>query len=174
MIKKIIDYFKIGSFNDYWKPYGGFLSIKESVYSKWALLITLLVIIFGNTDKWYEKTLNILPDLLGFSIGTFAILLALGDTFFWKCLIKESEENISEYSVINSTFVHFIFIQILAVIYALFCEFLTINNLIMNLIGIFLLVYAILLALAATFAILKVSKWYEDFLFYQKGKNNDK
>jgi hypothetical protein len=157
---------KIPSFILYWENYGGFKAIFSSPYFLFSLLLTLVVVIFGESDKWYEYTLNILPDILGFSIGSFAILISLGNNEFRKklSLVGTKQTSPTPFMIINSSFVHFIFIQILAILTALISKLLNIENFIIFFLGILLLIYAIMSTLAATLVILKFSFWYQEFL----------
>ena len=163
--------FKIPTFNLYWENYGGLKAVLSSPYFMISLLLTVFVVIFGSSEKWYEHTLNILPDVLGFSIGSFAILIALGDNKFRQKLSAINEEETSTpFMVINSSFVHFIFIQILAILIALISQLMGLENFIFFFIGIFFLIYAIMSTLAATLVILQFSLWYQDFLNHTKNK----
>jgi hypothetical protein len=106
--------------------------------------------------------LSILPNLLGFSIGAYAVVLVLGNGDFWKFIAEYSEDNL--FMNINSSFVHFIFIQVTAILFALLSKGLSLDNHIASFIGILLLIYAILTAFAASMAILELSKHYQKFL----------
>ena len=165
---------KIPTFTLYWENYGGFKAIVSSPYFMISLLLTILVVVFGESKGWYEHTLNILPDILGFSIGSFAILISLGDNKFRKKLSAEKDgQKSTPFMIINSSFVHFIFIQIVAILFALISQILVLENIIFFFIGMFLLIYAVLLTLAATLVILKFSLWYQDFLNSEKEGTNE-
>jgi hypothetical protein len=160
---------KINSFKLYWESYGGFKEILRSPYFRISIIISVLLTAFGRIEQWYELPLTILPNILGFSIGAYAILLALGDNKFWKLLANKKKKNEkTPYMIINGTFVHFIFVQVLAIIYALSGKILCLNNYIFAIIGIFFLVYAILCALASTLAVLKLADWYQTYLQNEK------
>ncbi|HDV1994505.1 TPA: hypothetical protein RHX29_004600, partial [Escherichia coli] len=65
-----------------------------------------------------------MPNLLGFSLGGFAMWIAIGDEAFKKIITgdEESENGEVEYSPymsVNATFVHFILLQLLTIITAL-------------------------------------------------------
>ena len=164
---------KIPTFTLYWENYGGFKAILSSPYFMISLLLTIFIVTFGASVKWYEHTLNILPDILGFSIGSFAILISLGDNKFRKKLSAEKDNQKSTpFMIINSSFVHFIFIQIIAILFALISQIVELENIVFFFIGIFLLIYALVLTLAATLVILKFSLWYQEFLNNEReGKN---
>ncbi|PLY08375.1 MAG: hypothetical protein C0625_01955 [Arcobacter sp.] len=159
---KLFDYLKIKSFSTYWDNYGGFAAIVSSPYFRISILISLIIIMFGSTEKWYDLPLNVLPNLLGFSIGAYAVVLVLGNGDFWKFIAQDNQDNL--FMQINSSFVHFIFVQVVSIIFALICESLSTTNSLIAFIGYFLLIYAIFTAFAATLAILEVSKYYQVFL----------
>jgi len=160
---------KIPTFNLYWENYGGFKAVVSSPYFIISLLLTIFVSIFGTSEKWYEHTLNVLPDILGFSIGSFAILISLGDNKFRKKLsVEKNDTKSTPFMIINSSFVHFIFIQIVAIMVALISQLLDLDNIIFFFIGIFFLIYAVVSTLAATLVILQFSLWYQDFLNNEK------
>lgn len=163
---KLIEYLKIKSFGTYWINYGGFKAIVTSPYFYISILISIFIVLFGNTDKWYDLPLNILPNLLGFSIGAYAVVLVLGNGDFWKFIAVETQNNL--FMKINSSFVHFIFIQVVSIIFSLICQSLEVESFIFSFLGFFLLIYAILTAFAATLAILEISKYYQAFLSIKK------
>jgi hypothetical protein len=162
MIKKILNYFKIKSFNTYWNNYGGFNAIWASPYFKISLLLSAIINTFGSYDKWFDLPLSILPNLLGFSIGAYAVVLVLGNGDFWKFIAEYSKDNL--FMNINSSFIHFIFVQVTAILFALLSKGLSLEHYIASFFGILLLIYAILTAFAASMAILELSKHYQNFL----------
>ena len=64
-------------FASYWSKYGGFKSLLLSPYFQTAILITLLTVgfWFGISTKWWERVISVIPNLLGFTLGGFAIFL---------------------------------------------------------------------------------------------------
>jgi hypothetical protein len=174
MLHKILESLKINSFDTYWINYGGFEEIYKSAYFKISIILSIILSIFGNTSCWFDLPLSILPNILGFSIGAYAILLALGNSNFWKILSqKENNNPKTPFMEINASFVHFIFIQILAIIFALIAKFLIFKSIIFVFLGLFLMIYAILSALASTLVILKLAQWYQDYLNKIKDNIND-
>lgn len=165
MLTDFIDLFYIKSFKTYWSNYGGFKEIIKSPYFKISIIISIVLSIFGEIKCWFNLPLNILPNILGFSIGAYAILLALGNSNFWKVLsTKENNDSKTPFMEINASFVHFIFIQILAILFALIAKLILLKNILFVFIGLFLMIYAILSALASTLVILKLAEWYQEYL----------
>jgi hypothetical protein len=100
----------------YFQAYGGWLALITSPYGYAALILTILCTgIWLKDQQASNLVVQIIPNLLGFSIGAFAILTAsvqgrLGKLLFQK--LEGSETSIIE--VVASTFLHFIVIQTLA------------------------------------------------------------
>lgn len=105
--------------------------------------------------------------------------LALGDEGF-KSLIagKSDTSDTSPYMAINAAFVHFIIIQIIAILLALACKnfyvpieessflfqylyIISSVSVFIYAISYFFFIYAVVSALAATFALLRGANWYD-------------
>ena len=176
--------FKI--FSEYWKKYGKLKGLVTSPYFSISVALTLLMLHYWLTEKWWETALNILPNIFGFSLGGYAVVLAFGDEKFREKLgTTKNNESVSAYLTISSTFAHFIIIQIIALILALLAKAFDfkylfndqIEKIIQILIpigygiGFFFFIYAILSALAATMGIFRISMWHNAFIEQQKQKD---
>lgn len=166
------DYIGIyNTFSSYFKAYGGLKAILSSPYFHLSFLFSTSLYVwvhcFGHSPGiiWYELSLSVLPNLLGFSIGAYAILLAVGDAGFWKLLHQRDadDQEDSIFMEINASLAHFVIVQVIALLVALISKLFCFSNLIIAFIGTTLLVYAILMAVAAVMAIFKISKWYQDY-----------
>ena len=167
----------------YWKAYGGFKALFTSQYFYSAIVISGALYPLWIEKPSHDLIITIMPSLLGFSLGGYALLLAIGDEDF-RAMISGTDESgePSPYMEVNSTFVHFILMQFLSLVVALFslayhkpldpsgwvAKLVTKQNIPIDWIAlgarfiIFdLFVYALLTALAATFAIFRVSSWYD-------------
>ena len=173
-------------FKRYWAAYGGFKALFASNYFYAAIVITALMFPAWVDKPWHDLVLAIMPNLLGFSLGGYALLIAIGDENFRSLISGVDEDEDGEHSPymeVNSTFVHFILMQLISLVYALFSSayYFTLDpngkmgQLIANynfpldevvLVGRFcgftLFIYALLTALAATLAIFRVSSWYDE------------
>ena len=74
------------SFFLYWRGYGGIIALLSSLYV-WLSLVITLIIAINNCDQqnlweWYENVINIIPSILGFALGGYAILVGFGDEKF--------------------------------------------------------------------------------------------
>jgi len=110
--------FKIMS--DYWSSYGGFRALISSPFFHLAVLITLISYDFWLKEDWWLTSIEILPNLIGFTLGGYAILLAFSDQRFLDIITHKLEgENTTPYIELNSSFVHFLILQISALLVSL-------------------------------------------------------
>ncbi|WP_241971160.1 hypothetical protein [Actinobacillus lignieresii] len=182
-----IGVFKI--FRYYWKSYGGVSALVLSPYLHLAILLLPLSYYQWTHRDWWDLSLAILPNLLGFSLGGFAIFLGLGDEVFRSILAtKDTNSKSSTYVVVSATFVHFIIVQALAIMFALiakslafypfwmtqeiFCYFKYITPIFWG-VGYLLLLYSITSMIAVVMAIFRCSKWYETFIEKDNNQQND-
>lgn len=176
-------------FNRYWVAYGGWKEILFSPYFHIAVLLTLALEHSWTNGEWWNTAITILPSLIGFSLGGFAIWLGFGDEKFRELISHQAEgEKTSPYIELSATFAHFIVIQLIALIGALIAQGMAFpldhGNWLASLIeasgmptnvipryvaplshflGFLLFIYALMTALAATLAVFRVSSWFEKF-----------
>jgi len=105
-----------------------------------------------------------LPDLLGFTLGGYAMLLAFGSERFLMVLSAAKNGDVSSFMKVNAAFVHFIVVQAVGVIYALICSAWSVKAGVFSFVGFVIFVYSLFSALAAAFAVLRLAKWYDKFL----------
>jgi hypothetical protein len=140
--------------------------------------------------------LAILPNLLGFTLGGYSIWLALGNTSLNEILAdkEESDEIPSEFMMVNASFVHFIFLQIICLFSLIFlkttsiqstlifsflgCNSNFINSLLwfssfFNWLTFFLFLYSILSMLGALFALLNIASVL-DILYRDSAKKKNR
>jgi len=150
----------------YWKYYGGFYELIRSPYLGFALVLTLLT--WNRLDSWDSLVIDIVPNILGFTLGGYAILLAFGDEKFLEFLINRDDDEEASYFIgLSTAFIHFIIVQTLAILTALIKKAFLLFS-ILNLLGVFLLYYSIFTALAAAFAIFGLFRIFHKF--YQSKK----
>ena len=167
----------------YWKAYGGFSALFTSHYFWLSFLVTLALFNIWTESEWWSIVLSVIPNLLGFSLGGFALWIAIGDDQFRKIIAsKEPTETVSIYAGVNANFVHFILLQVLALISALVAQAtnfsLPLDNWIVKnyystfrvlvfvstFIGFWIFIYAIFSALAATMGLFRVTYMYEMYI----------
>lgn len=169
-----------GIFSRYWHAYGGVKSLVKSVYFWGALVLTAVLYPLWSTGGWWNDVLSIMPSLLGFSLGGYAMWTAVGDDDFRRLISgPEKDGSPSPYMKMNAAFVHFIVLQFVSIVLALiakaydfevppeyflrrlFGQWFYDVCLLGSFIGYFVFVYALLTALAATFAVFRASSWYD-------------
>lgn len=193
-IKNNYSYFG-DTLKNYWNMYGGFNALLTSPYVHISLLITILLYRQWISPNWWDVVLDITPSILGFALGGYAILISFGDLKFHELISGSKDGNRSPYLGTSSNFVHFILVQIIALLTAVILktfysppikllivlfDYLNLPLMeIMNWIRLtlwagsfFLFVYSLLTALAATLQIFNVSRWLDKY--YQKNEDANK
>jgi hypothetical protein len=175
----------------YFKAYGGAAGLLRSPYLHLSVVVTGLSFHVWSQPGWWERPVSILPNVLGFSLGGFAIWLASGDEKFRSKLagrrvsisptgkpVTSPEE--SPYLAVSATFTHYVVVQVMCLIYSLVCMALNFtlpdDALVFQLvsreiwdrgtlfgaaIGYWLFIYAITLTLAAVLGLFRVSTWFD-------------
>ena len=178
----------MGVFNKYWSIYGGASALFRSRYLHVSIILTILLYPTWITHDWYNQVLSIIPNLLGFSLGGFAIFLALGDEKFRKIISGDgNKKNDSPFLSVNATFVHFILSQVIAIIMALLGKAydFEVENTIINsffytlkiffaFFSYLFFMYALMCVFAATLSLFRVSTWYDAYVTSDKSKKDDK
>ena len=142
----------------YWKVYGGFSALIRSPYVQISLLLTLLSSLakgysFGAT----EIAVGVLPNLLGFTVGAMAIVLAFSSAELFVSLAERGEPE-SFFIKLTANLVHFIGVQVLALtsgIAAKITDLKFFDPLVM-----FLLYYAVLVAFSAGLQLFQTASIY--------------
>ena len=107
-------------FSAYWSAYGGTRELLRSPYLHASFVILLVSWSVWNEPMWWQTVISVMPNIIGFSIGGFAVWLGFGDQDFRSLLIEtNNERGISAYESVNASFVHFILLEIGALISAL-------------------------------------------------------
>lgn len=168
----------------YWVSYGGFKAIFTSYFFYGAILLSALLYPHWSTTGWWDTVLSVMPNLLGFTLGGFAMWVAVGDENFKATIAgvsKDNPDDISPFMEVNATFAHFIFLQIFSIIFALinkaydvalsqdhvlvllFGSHLNVATLLFYYFSYFVFIYALLSAIASVLALFRVSHWYDDY-----------
>lgn len=179
----------------YWKPYGRSKALLCSPYMWIAFIVSVINYSFSQSPNWIDTPLSILPNLLGFTLGGYSIWLALGNTSLNEILAEKEENNEipSEFMMVNASFVHFIFLQIVCLFFLIFLKTTDIQStLIQSFMGchsnfisgvlwlssffnwftFFLFLYSILSMLGALFALLNIASVLD--ILYRNNSNNKK
>ena len=165
-------------YSRYWHAYGGWKALRQSPYLHLAALLLLATYATWSQKDWWDQVIAVIPNLLGFTLGGFAMFLGFGDEKFRALLAEPDEDNPEQpslYVSLCSTFVHFIVIQLSALICALLAkswwfvlpwppqvtQILPALNWIGGAIGYGFFLYAVTSVLTGTLHVFRIATWYE-------------
>jgi len=174
-MKDLYDIFKY-----YWRAYGGIKALCLSPYLHLSIVFTLgcypIWLTGLECNSWYDISINVMPNILGFTLGGYAILLAFGNERFLNVIAGQDEDERGEPSPfieVNASFIHFILCQVLSIILALFGLVWEIDTGFFAGISFLVFIYALTTALAAAFAILRLAKCFDLFVTSQQDEDSD-
>lgn len=159
-----------------WNGYGGWGCLIRSPYLHVSGVLSLLSFRLWDDAKWAELALQIVPSMLGFAIGGFAIFLAFGDERFRQLISGPGDNDaLSPFMRVCVQFAHFITVQVGALLLAVaglsFVAgqdgFLTLA---LGCVGTLAVVYSIMTGLAATMSLLRVAKMYDRMIESDKAR----
>ncbi|WP_229809165.1 hypothetical protein [Salinicola rhizosphaerae] len=167
-------------FQRYWSIYGGRKALLKSPYPHVSFVLTILLFPIWSKSGWWETSLSVMPNILGFSLGGMAIFTALGDEGFRKLISGSEGDAHSPFLALNATFVHFIILQILSIITGLLSQSISFLPsclygfaLVVWFFSYFIFIYAILSALAATMALLRAASSFDKYQSMGDNKHNN-
>ncbi len=103
----------------YFKAYGGWSSVLHSPLFIFSLILSAISYHSWVEDRWTSVAQSIIPNLLGFSLGTYALLFSLMTSRLKRALkAVKNENNVTYLDEINATFFHFIFVQVLSLMWS--------------------------------------------------------
>lgn len=173
-----------GIFKDYWHAYGGIVKLLTSPYLHTAFVLLLLTApswsgIWETGSKagegWWDQSIAVLPNLLGFTLGGFAIFIGFGDEKFRALLAEPASEGaVNDYVALCAHFVHFIVVQAVALLVAIVVksfqfyspiadpirDWLPYLNACIGASGYLLFLYALTSVLAATMHVFRIARLY--------------
>lgn len=164
----------------YWIAYGGLSAVFKSIYFWVAITLTILLYPQWIKEGWWVDVLSIMPSVLGFSLGGFAMWVAIGDEKFKSLISGDNDDGSpSPFMEVNATFVHFILLQLTSIvlsiiakaysfsvptthwIYYVFGEYIDDITTCYYFFSYLIFVYALMTAFAAVLALFRVSSWYD-------------
>jgi hypothetical protein len=154
----------------YFRIYGGVEKLISSPYLHFSVIISALCFPSWSDHQWPNTPLSVLPNLVGFTLGGFAVFLAFSNERFASIMAqKDPDEEYSAFMNSCASFVHFILVQGFALIYAVIAKAVLVEkyesfHYIFSFLGYFLFIYSLNLIIAVTFSLLRVSSNYEVFL----------
>jgi len=108
----------------YWRIYGGWTSLFTSAYFYAAVVLAISGYAVWSQSGWWELPQSILPNMLGFSLAGYAIFLSFGSESFRRFLSSVQLGSSSAFVSLTTTFMHFVVLQVCALLVALACGFL--------------------------------------------------
>ena len=175
ILDRLLDLLTLYSFS-----YGGLRNVLKSPYAHLALLLAAITFPIWTAPGWWDLPLGILPNLIGFTLSGYAVMMTFGNERLRKEMSRPVVGRPSAFMVINATFFHFLLLQIMAMLLAIvaksrpFSSLLGVSALggVTHLVryavtlslwafGYVLFLYALTSALAATAAIFRVGRWFE-------------
>lgn len=107
-----------GFLRTYCRAYGGLKSILASPMFGIAFIITLISYSRWLDPSWVDDANSMIPDLLGFSLGTYAIIFTIITGRIKRAMrAVPSKHQVSYLESVNATFFHFIFVQVATLIW---------------------------------------------------------
>ncbi|UKV16837.1 hypothetical protein L6172_11210 [Thalassospiraceae bacterium SW-3-3] len=112
----------------YFKAYGGWKGLFSSPFFLFSLCLTSLasgvwLSPLGDSPKWIGISQDIIPDLLGFSLGSYAFMFSLNDRVRSALIALGNKSGVAYLDNVNAIFLHFIIVQFLSVIWSFLFEF---------------------------------------------------
>jgi hypothetical protein len=149
----------VSVFTQYWKLYGGTTALLRSAYLYAAIAITVMLYpIWSQVERglytWPQITIDIVPSLLGFSMGGMAIMLAFSGANAFSIIAEDGEPKSLFIKVITSFF-HFILVQTISIVLALLTV--AYNSFFLSLLGFLSLSYSLMVAIATAGQLLQVA-----------------
>jgi len=152
------------SIKKYWSTYGGLKALLTSPYLHISAVTTLICVLFWSTNekaeyavKASELAVSILPNLLGFTVGALAIVLAFSSADIFKVIAEDGDPK-SFFITLTANLVHFISIQVVALIVGILARI--IDNRILDITSLFFLIYAVLVTFSAALQLFQTAVIY--------------
>lgn len=144
---------------NYWAAYGGRDALLRSPYVHISAFLTAVCCVFWsrgeNAAHAADIAVGVLPNLLGFTVGALAIVLAFSSADIFK-LLSEDGEPTSFFLTLTANLVHFVFVQVVALITGIVAKIVEFRFL--DILSLFLLLYAVLVTLSAAFQLFQTAR----------------
>ena len=109
-----------GALRRYWTDYGGWREFLTSPLVHVSALLAATSYSVWSHGDWTDMPLSLLPNLLGFSLGAYALIFSLASENLLAALNRTSTDGSPPLlRMINATFLHFILVQTAAITFAL-------------------------------------------------------
>jgi hypothetical protein len=154
-----------------------------------SIVVWLLTYHFWWYEKWWDQVISVIPSVLGFTLGGFAIFLGFGSESFKEMLAAGDDIDSSPYVSVSAAFLFFTIMQLAALLMAFIANsmhFATPTallpykgaihtfDIIGSGFGYFIFLYSLALALRAALRIFRLSRWYALFLAQEAKRSGQK
>lgn len=171
----------------FFNAYGGFSSILKSGFFYISLFLSIFTLITTSNIKYidFDFVKNTIPSILGFSIGSFAIVIGFGSEKFRKIISGKRDYEIdSPFIRISASFLYFILIQVLClisvsvydllIIYQQNEDFIQLKRLIflVQFFVIFSFWYSINLSFATGLFIFQMATYFDDYVRIERDRES--
>jgi hypothetical protein len=161
-----------------WRITGGTRAFVRSSDFLIAAVITAVCWHKWLEPGWWAQPVSVIPNLLGFTLGGFAIFLGFGSEKFREQITDEDQLK-SPYLSVSAAFLIFVSAQCAALLYALLCDalyfprpaalepfgaLLDVATPVAWGIGYLTFILSITLSLRAALRIFRLSRWYNSFI----------
>lgn len=105
-----------------WKRYGRCAALIRSPFLHLSILLAAASVGAWWSKDWWLPGMAVIPSLLGFSVATFAVFVAIGDDKFRSSLANGGARKIDALLDIYSSFLVLIAVQVVALLFSLFAS----------------------------------------------------
>ena len=140
--------------------YGGFRDLLRSPYLHVAAILTLVcVLLWPKSDaaRAADVAVGVLPNLLGFTVGALAIVLAFSSADIFSLLSEEGEPT-SFFLTLTANLVHFIFVQVVALATGIVAKIIDVR--VLDILSLLMLLYAVLVTFSAALQLFQTARIY--------------
>lgn len=162
----------------YWQCYGGLKAQLASPYFWFSFTLAVFVVCFRqyrgllDRDVWCDITFSVVPCILVFSMGCYAVfLLMFNNVIFEKLMVSSNRGTVSSYRAFSASFTHWIIIQLESIAFAAIYRIAsgsiqgwTVWQDCIRGFGCFLLIYSVCTGVAAVKSLYALAATYEVFL----------
>lgn len=120
----LIEYWKNQSktLSHYWAIYGGWRALFLSPYVHISLVLTAACSYLNTRPlSAADVTVGVIPNLLGFTVGALAIVLAFSSADIFETLAQKGKPK-SFFMTLTANLIHFMLIQVIALVLGIFTK----------------------------------------------------
>ncbi|WP_435014311.1 hypothetical protein [Xanthomonas arboricola] len=111
-----------------WGSYGKLRALISSPFLHISIVLTLMSLGAWWSKDWWGVGMSVIPGLLGFSVATFAVFVAIGDEKFRSSIARGGVPKVNALLEIYSSFLMLIGVQVIALLYAIIASSRPLNS----------------------------------------------